>query len=56
MFQLQTPNNKFKHLDKCFRGYLGQRSPEVPQGHQGSRSVKHKKSKISYKLLNFRKN
>ena len=50
MFQLQTPNIRFKHLDK---GYWGQRSPEVTQGHQGSLSVKNKKIEISHKLLYF---
>ena len=50
MFQLQTPNIRFKHLDKCSNGYWGQRSPGVTQGHQGSLSVKNKKLKY---LINF---
>ena len=53
MFQLQTPNIRFEHLDTCSKGYLGQRSPEVIQGHQGSLSLKNKKIGISHKLLNF---
>ena len=53
MFQLQTPSIRFGHLDKCSKGYWGQRSPEVTQGHQGSLSVKNIKIEISHKLLNF---
>ena len=53
MFQLQTPNIRFKHLDKCSKGYWGQRSRGVTQGHQGLLSVKNKKIKISHKFLNF---
>ena len=53
MFQLQTPNIKFEHLDKCSKGFWGQRSPEVIQGHQWSPSVKNKKIVISHKLFNF---
>ena len=53
MFQLQTPNIRFKHLDKCSKGYLGQGSAEVLQGHQGSLSVKNKEIAISHKLINF---
>ena len=53
MFQLQTPNIRFKHLDTYCKGYWGQRSPEVIQGHQGSLSVKNKEIEISHKLLNF---
>ena len=53
MFQLQTPSIRFKDLDTCFKGYWGQRSPEVIQGHQGSLSVKNKKIAISHKLFNF---
>ena len=52
---LQTPNIRFKHLDKCSKGYWGQRSPKVTQGHQGSLRVKNKKMKISHKLSNFEK-
>ena len=53
MVQLQTPNIRFEHLDTCSKGYLGQRSPEGIQGHQGSLSLKNKKIGISHKLLNF---
>ena len=53
MFQLQTPNIKFEHLDKCSKGFWGQRSTEIFQGHQGSQSVKNKKIVISHKLFNF---
>ena len=55
MFQLQTPNIRFEHVDTCSKGYWGQRSPEVIQGHQGSLRVKNKKIAISHKLLNFEK-
>ena len=47
MFELQTPNISFKHLDTFSKGYWGQRSPEVIQGHQGSLSFK-KKKKLQY--------
>ena len=50
MFQLQTQNIRFKHLDECSKGYWGQRSSEVIQGHQGSLSVKNKNIEISHKL------
>ena len=53
MFQLQTPNIRFKHWDTCSKGYWGQRLPEIIQGHQGSLSVKNKVIAISHKLLNF---
>ena len=43
MFQLETPNIRFKHSDTCSKGYWGQRSLEVIQGHQRSLSVKNKK-------------
>ena len=42
MFQIQTPNIRFKHLGTCSKGFWGQRSPEVIQGHQVSLSVKNK--------------
>ena len=32
MFQLQTPNIRFKHMDTRFKGYWGQRSTKVIQG------------------------
>ena len=44
MFQLETPNTRFKYLDTCFKEHWGQRSPGVIQGHQGSLSVKNKKN------------
>ena len=53
MFQLQTPNIRFKHLYTCSKGFWGQRSTEVIQGHQGSPSVKKKEIAISHKLLHF---
>ena len=56
MFQLETPNTRFKYLDTCFKEHWGQRSPGVIQGHQGSLSVKNKKITISHKLFNFLKN
>ena len=55
MFQLETPNIRFKHLGICSKLHWGQRSPEVIQGHQGSLSVKNKIIAIFHKLLNFRK-
>ena len=42
MFQLETPNIILKHLDISSKGYWGQRSPKVIQGHLGSISVKNK--------------
>ena len=53
MFQLETPNIRYEHMSTHSKGYWGQRSPEVIQGHQGSLSVKNKKIAISHKLLNF---
>ena len=32
MFQLETTNVRFEHLD-CSKGYWGQRSSKVIQGH-----------------------
>ena len=42
MFQLETPNIGFEHLAICSKGYWGQRSPKIIQGHLGSLSVKNK--------------
>ena len=42
MFQLETTNIRFEHLDKCSKGYSGQRSPKVIQGHLGSLSLENK--------------
>ena len=53
MFQIQTPNIRFKHLGSCSKGFWGQRSPEIIQGHQRSLSVKNIKIAISHKLKNF---
>ena len=50
MFHLETPNIILKHLDICSKGYWGQRSPEVIQGHQESLSDKNIKIEISHKL------
>ena len=43
MFQIETPNIRFKHLDTGSNGYWGQRSSKVIEGHHGSLSVKNKK-------------
>ena len=40
MFQLETPSIRFKHMDACSKGYWGQRSPKVIQGHHRSLSAK----------------
>ena len=53
MFQLPTPNIRFKHLDTCSKGYWGQRSHKVILGHQGSLSVKNKEIAVSHKPLHF---
>ena len=50
MFKLETKNIRFEHLAICFKGYWGQRSPKVTQGHQESLSVKNKKMQY---LINF---
>ena len=50
MFQLQAPTIRFEHLDTCSKGYWGQSSIKVIQGHQGSPSVKNIKIAISHKL------
>ena len=51
MFQLQTTNIRFKHLDICSKVSGVQRSPKVIQGHQGSLSVKNKIIAIPPMLL-----
>ena len=40
--KLQSPNNRFEHNERPSKGSLGQRSPKVPEGHQGSPSQKAK--------------
>ena len=55
MFQLETPNIRFKHLDICSNGYGGQRSPKVIQGYLGSLSVKKKILAIPHTFLNYSK-
>ena len=55
MFQLETPNIRFKHLDICSKGYWGQRSPKVIQSHLGSLSVKNKIIAIPHILLIYSK-
>ena len=42
MFQLETTNIRFEHLDICSKGYWGQRSPKVIQGHLGSNKNNNK--------------
>ena len=42
MFQIEAPNIGFEHLAKSSKGYWGQRSPKIIQGHLGSLSVKNK--------------
>ena len=53
MFQLETPNITFKSLDTCFKGHLGQRSPNLIQGHKGSLSAKNKQLQYIINLLIF---
>ena len=53
MFQLETTNIRFKHLDICSKGYWGQRSPKVIQGHLRSLSVRNKIIAIPPRFLNF---
>ena len=55
MFQLETPNIRFKHLAICSKGYCGQRSQKVIQGYLGSLSVKNKKIAIPHILFNYSK-
>ena len=50
MFRLETPNIRFKHLAACSKGYWGQRSPKIIQGHLGSLTVKNKIIAIPHKL------
>ena len=55
MFQLETPNTRFKYLAICSKGDWGQMSPKVIQGHLGSLSVKNKIIAIPHILLNYSK-
>ena len=55
MFKLERPSIRFSHLDKCSKGYWGQRSPKVIQGHLRSLSVKNKIIAIPHTLLNYSK-
>ena len=55
MFQLETPNTRFEYLGIYSKGYWGQVSPKVIQGHLGSLSVKNKIIAIPRTLLNYRK-
>ena len=56
MFQLETPNIRFKHRDICSKEYWGQRSPKVIQGHLGSLSVKNKIIAIPLRFFTFFQN
>ena len=53
MFQLETPNIRFKLLDIFSKGFWGQGSPMVIQGHLGSLSAKNKIIAIPPRYLNF---
>ena len=53
MFQLETPNITFKPLDIFSKGYWGQGSPMVIQGHLGSLSAKNKIIAIPPRYFNF---
>ena len=53
MFQLETPNIRFKHLDIFSKGYWGQGLPMVFQGHLGSLSAKNKIFAIPPRYFNF---
>ena len=55
MFQLETPNIRFKHWAICSKGYWGQRSPKIIQGHLRSLGVKNKIIAITLILLNYSK-
>ena len=57
MFQLETPNFRFKHLviHVCSKGYWAHRSPKVIQGDLGSLVVKNKIITIPHILLNYSK-
>ena len=50
MFRLETPKIRFKHMAVCSKGYWGQRSPKIIQGHLGSLTVKNKIIAIPHKL------
>ena len=51
MFQLETANIRFKHRAHCSKGYWGQRSPKVIQGHLFTLNVKNKIIAIPHRLL-----
>ena len=51
MFQLETPNISFEHLDTCSKAYWGHSSPEDIQGHQGSLRFKNKKYLINFLIF-----
>ena len=55
MFQLETPNIRFKHLTICSKGYCGQRPAKVIQGHLVSRSLKNELIAIPHTLFNYSK-
>ena len=55
MFQLKTSNVRFKHTDISSKGYRGQGSPKVIQGHLGSLIVKNKIIAIPHTHLNYSK-
>ena len=55
MLQLEKPSIRFGHLDTYSKGYWGQRSPKVIQGHLRSLSVKNKIIAIPHILLNYSK-
>ena len=55
MFQLETRNIRFEHLDICSKECWAQKSPNIIQGHLGSLSVKNKTIAISHILLNYNK-
>ena len=55
MFQIEAPNIGFEHLAKSCKGYWGQRSPKIIQGHLGSLSVKNKIMAMPHIHLNYSK-
>ena len=55
MFQPETKNIRFEHLVICSKGFWGQKSTKVIQGHLGSLSVKNKIIAIPHILLNYNK-
>ena len=55
MLQLEKPSIRFGNLDKYSKGYWGQRSPKIIQGHLRSLSVKNKIIAIPHMLLNYSK-